>query len=131
MNNFLILPNTLFDVKYLSKYKNHNFIIYEHPDFFTKYNFNKKKLILHRASMKYYYDYLKSKGYNVKYINYNKDLKIENLVMFDPINKIEIGENVLVIDSPNFLLSSELINNYRSVKKTFSLVLFTIGQKNN
>ena len=61
------MPNQLFKKKYLDK--KFNFTIYEHPDFFTKYKFNKKKLVLHRASMKYYYDYLKSKKIKVKYIS--------------------------------------------------------------
>lgn len=54
----LLLPNQLFDIKYLKKYKKESIILYEHPQYFTKYNFNKKKLVLHRASMKYYFDYL-------------------------------------------------------------------------
>ena len=49
----LILPNQLFDIKYLKKYKKESIILYEHPQYF-----NKKKLVLHRASMKYYFDYL-------------------------------------------------------------------------
>ena len=44
--------------KFLQADKKYKFTIYEHPDFFTKYNFNKKKLVIHRASMKYYFDYL-------------------------------------------------------------------------
>ena len=59
MNNFIILPNQLFEKKFLDK-KN-KYILYEHPHYFKKYNYNKKKLILHRASMKYYYEYLKKK----------------------------------------------------------------------
>ena len=55
--SFLILPNQLFEVKHLDKSLEH--IIYEHPHYFKSYKYNKKKLILHRASMKYYHDYLK------------------------------------------------------------------------
>ena len=51
--DFLILPHQLFHKQYLdNKYKYH---IYEHPQYFTKYKFNKKKIILHRASMNYQY----------------------------------------------------------------------------
>ena len=50
--SFVILPNQLFNIKYIpKKYKKHKFIIWEHPHYFTKYNYNQKKLILHRASM--------------------------------------------------------------------------------
>ena len=31
-------------------------VLWEHPHFFTRFKFNKKKLVLHRASMKHYYD---------------------------------------------------------------------------
>ena len=55
--NFLILPHQLFNKKYLDK--KYDFVLYEHPQYFKKYKFNKKKLILHRASMKYYFNYLK------------------------------------------------------------------------
>jgi deoxyribodipyrimidine photolyase-related protein len=54
--NFLILPNQLFDIEYIDK--TYKIIIWECPHFFTDYNYNKKKIILHRASMKYYFDHL-------------------------------------------------------------------------
>ena len=56
----LILPHQLYNINILKKIleKDKNVIIWEHPHYFKKYNYNKKKLILHRASMKYYYDYL-------------------------------------------------------------------------
>ena len=57
MNYFLILPNQLFDKKYLDK--KFNYIIYEHPHYFDSFKYNKKKLILHYSSLNYYYDYLK------------------------------------------------------------------------
>ena len=39
---FVILPNQLFDLKYLDK--DHEYIIWEHPHYFVDYNFNKKKI---------------------------------------------------------------------------------------
>jgi deoxyribodipyrimidine photolyase-like uncharacterized protein len=48
---FLILPHQLFHIKYLKDYKDNYFYLYEHPQYFKKYNYNKKKLILHRASL--------------------------------------------------------------------------------
>ena len=52
----LILPHQLFDTKYFPKDVK-EVILFEHPQYFKKYNFNKKKLILHRASMKEYHDF--------------------------------------------------------------------------
>ena len=60
--NFLVFPNQLFDIKYLPKDIQTIYLL-EHPIFFgkrdIKMNFNQLKLILHRASMKYYQDELK------------------------------------------------------------------------
>tara|TARA_R110002074_G_scaffold123361_1_gene258743 strand:+ start:54 stop:1343 length:1290 start_codon:yes stop_codon:yes gene_type:complete len=107
----LILPNQLFNIKYIKKYKNNEIIIYEHPQYFTKYNFNKKKLILHRASMKYYYDYLIKKGLNVSYLEYTEKLPDKEYIYFDPIDKIKIkGE---MIETPNFILNKEIYKKYR------------------
>ena len=44
--------------------------MYEHPKFFTAFEFHKLKLIYHRATMKKYYHYLKSKKLSVQYIEY-------------------------------------------------------------
>jgi len=107
----LILPHQLFNIKYLKKYKNNEIFIYEHPQYFTKYNFNKKKLILHRASMKYYYDYLIKNGFIVKYLEYNEKLPDKEYIYFDPIDKIKIkGE---MIETPNFILNKEIYEKYR------------------
>ena len=50
---FILLPTHLYDISYLSK--KYNYIIWEHPHYFTNYKYNKKKLLLHKSSMKYYF----------------------------------------------------------------------------
>ena len=117
MDIFLILPHQLFDKKYLPK--NYKFIIWEHPQYFTKYNFNKKKLILHRASMKNYFDYLKKKNINVTYYNYEQNPKLNKYSLFDPIDKIELHDNYTIFESPNFLLTKDNINCYREKTDKF------------
>ena len=113
----LILPNQLFNIEYLKKYKKHIILIYDHPQYFTKYNFNKKKLILHRASMKYYFDYLKKNNFKVKYLEYNEKLLNIDYLYFDPIDKIDIkGE---MIESPNFILDKKKYKKYRKKTKKF------------
>ena len=109
---FIILPHQLFHKKYLPK-NIKKIILWEHPQYFTKYDFNKKKLILHRASMKHYYDYLKKNKYNIQYINFNKTPTYKKATLFDPIDKIKIP-NTTLIESPNFLLTKE---NYDAYKK--------------
>lgn len=112
----LILPNSLFENnELLKKYK--NVIIYEHPVYFTKYNYHKLKLILHRASMKYYQDLIKKKYKSkVTYIDYNKKpdrYRSNKIYMYDPVDHIVtqnlkriFGENLNIIDSPLFINQS-------------------------
>ena len=70
MTIFILFPHQLFEnISNLQSSK--TIYLLEHPIFFGKrkiqMNFNKKKLILHRASMKFYADYLK-KNLSVKII---------------------------------------------------------------
>ena len=60
MKIFIILPTQLFeDNNYLSEMD--MIIIIEEPFYFTSKKFHKQKLVLHRGSMRYYYDKLKDK----------------------------------------------------------------------
>ena len=43
MNYFVLLPNQLFESKYLDK--NNKYIIWEHPHYFKDYKYNKKIII--------------------------------------------------------------------------------------
>jgi len=114
MNHFVILPNQIFEKKFLDI--NNKYILWEHPHYFLKYNYNKKKLILHRASMKYYYEYLKNNGYNCDYIEYNEKMILKNYNIFDPIDNIKLSKTCTVIESPNFILNKDKYKEYR--KKT-------------
>lgn len=89
-------------------------ILWEHPQFFTKYKFNKKKLILHRASMKYYYHKLKKNNYKVKYIEFNEKFNINNYYIYDPIDKIKLPNKHTIMESPNFLLTKEHYKEYQN-----------------
>ena len=73
--NFIIFPNQLFEnINLLKSYK--NIYLIEHPVFFgerdIKMNFNKKKLLLHLSSMRYYETYLKNHLKHVHYIFYHE-----------------------------------------------------------
>ena len=88
MNTILILPNQLFENNSLINNASYVYI-YEHPVYFTKYKYHKLKLILHRASMKNYADYIKKKyKCKVKYIEYNDQLNIKNtkIDLYDPVD---------------------------------------------
>jgi deoxyribodipyrimidine photolyase-related protein len=127
MSSFIILPNQLFDKQYLDQ--SYNYIIYEHPHYFKTYNYNKKKLILHHASMKYYYDYLKFHKFTVKYIHYDEKFNIKNYTIFDPIDKIKLTGKFTTIESPNFLLNKELYEKYRKKTKNFFFNSFYMWSK--
>jgi deoxyribodipyrimidine photolyase-related protein len=90
---YLIFPNQLFELKYFMDDVTptpKEIHILEDPVFFgfrnQKLNFNKLKLVLHRGSMKYYYDYLNehikndknSKHKNIKIHYHQFDSLIEN-----------------------------------------------------
>ena len=48
MKTFLILPHQLFAEEYLPE-EEYEYVLWEHPQYFTKYNYNKKRLVMHRA----------------------------------------------------------------------------------
>jgi deoxyribodipyrimidine photolyase-related protein len=118
--NLLILPHQLYLKKYLPK-EIETIYLYEHPQYFTGYKYNKKRIVMHRASMKYYEDYLKDNNYNVKYVEYNKSFPaIKDFYYFDPIDKIHIkGTNKTMLESPNFLLNKEDYQKYNEKSKSF------------
>lgn len=89
--NLLILPNQLFSQ--VKKIDAEKIFLYEAEEYFTKYNFNKKKLMLHRASMQNFYQELKEESKaELSYSEYKTSLKeiitsFESLTVFDPVNK--------------------------------------------
>ena len=125
--DFLILPTHLFEKKYLNK--KYNYILWEHPQYFTKYNFNKKKLLLHRYSMKYYESYLKRNGLKVKYYTFNEVPDETDMTMFDPIDKINIKNIKTILDNPGFILSREDCDKYRQKTKKFFFNAFYMWSK--
>lgn len=126
---FVILPHQLYDVKLLSKYKLYQIVIWEHPHYFTAYNYNKKKLILHRSSMKYYHDLLVKKKFKVRYIEFKNSFNETDYNLFDPIDKITLPNKYTIIESPNFLLTKEQYAMYRNKTKNCIFNNFYIWSK--
>lgn len=148
----LIFPNQLFeDISWID-YESHIFLI-EEILFFRQYNFHKHKLIFHRSSMKFYYDYLNQNGYNVSYIesheniadvrNFISQLKAQgashiNIINCDDnylqsrINKKTCEYNILlnVFQNQCFLNSLEDLNSFFKNKKSkFFQTSFYIEQR--
>jgi deoxyribodipyrimidine photolyase-related protein len=130
---FLILPNQLFDMKYLDK--SFHYIIWECPHYFKEYNYNKKKLLLHRASMKYYFDYLAKNKFNVTYYEFHKSLNPnQEYVLFNPLNKLELLDlpkhtTIYEKPTPNLLLSPTDIEQYHNKTKKFFFNAFYMWSK--
>ena len=74
MKIFILYPNQLF--KNLSNLTNKKVLLIEEPLFFTQYDFHIQKLVLHRASMKFYESYLKQNNILVEYFEDESYLEI-------------------------------------------------------
>ena len=89
MKIFIIFPIQLFHDTESLKEADEIYLV-EEPAYFTRYKFHKLKLAFHRASMKSYYDYLKSKKFKVSYYefkdDYLKDLKNSTVLFYDPVD---------------------------------------------
>ncbi len=70
----LIFPHQLYE-KSASWQANETVCLVEDSLFFNQYNFHKQKLVLHRASMKFYENYLQNLGKKTVYIDYQQSLQ--------------------------------------------------------
>jgi deoxyribodipyrimidine photolyase-related protein len=123
MNIFIILPTQLFERSDKLDKMDKIYLI-EEPFYFTSKKFHKQKLILHRASMKYYYEKLKLKYKNINYIEFDKidinEFKNKNIFMYDPIDKpviekyMKISSKIVIYDTPLFLETRADLEEYRN-----------------
>jgi deoxyribodipyrimidine photolyase-related protein len=121
MKIFLIFPTQLFETNNYLKDMDQIIMIEE---FLT--NQHKQKLVLHRASMKYYYNKLKTKYKNkkIEYIDYNKInyskllLGENDIYMFDPIDNPIIEKlskfKITILDTPAFIETRKDLEEYRN-----------------
>ncbi|MCX5924745.1 MAG: cryptochrome/photolyase family protein [Candidatus Dependentiae bacterium] len=141
----LILPNQLFSDNPLLDKKRKLFLI-EHPRYFTDFLFHKQKLLLHRASMKEYFDVLKQQGYQAFYIEYAHvketidSIPPQTIVhIIDPVDhdlenelKTYAKTHDIIIEwyeSPMFLTSTEWIRKNFKKKKRFLMHSFYMKQR--
>ncbi|MBA4139514.1 MAG: cryptochrome/photolyase family protein, partial [Segetibacter sp.] len=101
----LIFPHQLFKVHPAINKQCEVYMVEDHL-YFRQYNFHKKKLLLHRASMKFYQQYLQDKNYTVKYIDAFSQLSaLNNLFQQLRIDKIV---EVNYCDTADYLLERRL-----------------------
>ncbi len=110
MQIFILYPNQLF--KNLSNFKNKKVLLIEEPLFFTQYDFHIQKLILHRASMKFYEKYLIQNNISVEYFedeSYLELYKNEEIFiyeLFDNYLEKKVYKNfpnITILKNPNFI----------------------------
>jgi len=134
MEIFIIYPHQLFeDINPLIGKK---IILVEEPLFFTQYKFHIQKLILQRASMKFYENYLKSKQIDVEYFedeSYLEIYKNHTIKLYDVaddwlLKKIRNNfKAISLFTNPNFLNVTDtnrfLHNYYKNRRKELSLLI--------
>lgn len=141
----LIFPNQLFlDNPILDK--NREIILLEHPRYFTNFLFHKQKLLLHRASMKQYYNKLKKENYSITYVEFsiikkylNSLPRYLNLHIVDPVDH-NLEEEIILLaknkdininwyESPMFLTTSDWIKKNFGLQKKYLMNSFYIKQR--
>ena len=149
----IVFPNQLFEQNPAVIETELVYLVEEYL-FFKQYNFHKQKLVFHRASMKFYEDYLKEQKKQVIYIDSNSYLSdVRNLIPYvrqqgiDTIYITEVIDNWLEkrifksskmcdlkiqqFKSPMFLNSKEEIIKYFRGKEKFLQTDFYIHQRKN
>ena len=131
---FIIFPVTLFkNIAIINKLVKsdqiNNIYIIEEPTYFTKFKFHKQKLILHRASMKYYFEYLVSNYRSiVKYIDFNKISSFYKKIFkknisihfFDPVDHHIVNlfsknfKSIFIYDNLSFMETLENLKEYNN-----------------
>lgn len=153
----LIFPHQLFK-QHPALDKNRKVFLIEDPLFFGDirypFNFHKKKIIFHRASMKAYEDYLTQQGYDVVYLQYSsfkEDRRSNYLFVF--FNKMRIttfhyadvtdfilekriqkmardlSKGLVKYSTPMFLTDKDFLQNYFSKQKSYLMASFYIEQR--
>jgi len=151
MDIALIFPHQLFK-KHPATSEGRKVYLVEEYLFFNLYNFNKKKLVLHRASMKFYAGYLEKSGIDVQYIEATDKLSdIRQLIphlskqgvtrihfadaadnwlnkrLNDECKKFSIS--LKQYKSPNWLNSADEVAEYFSKRKTYFQTDFYTWQR--
>ena len=148
----LIFPHQLFEnIKWIDK--SAKVFLIEETLFFSKYLFHKQKILFHRSSMQFYFNYLVTNGFDVEYVNNHDDIsdvrllikhlvssEYENFKMINPddnylfnrINKSakKLNVSIEIFDNPQFLNTIlELDSFFKNKEKKFFQTSFYITQR--
>jgi deoxyribodipyrimidine photolyase-related protein len=149
MEASLIFPHQLYTDNPVLK-KNRPVYLLEDDLYFGQYAFHKQKLILHRASMKAYANYLSHKEYTVYYVEHQehtlqsllKELSEKGLKEIHCTDTVDYllerrlirftrqsGIKLIRYSSPNFLCTEEFISTYFAKKKRYFQTEFYIDMR--
>lgn len=146
MTHFILFPIDLYPT--ISHLDNTKVYLIEEPHYFNRftdnYKFNILKPVYHRATMRCYHDYLKSKNINCTYIEHTKNwvnivkktLKSNQLKLFDPVDRFienKIKQNFSsyeILDSPRFILSRDDLLLYNAPLRQTSFYIWIRKREN-
>jgi len=127
MSSLILLPTQLYEIslieKTVEKNKINKIVFYNDPQYYTAYNYNKKRLLLHRVSSMLYFEKLKSEFSKSKItLKWEEKTgsevlaKYQPIVLFDPIDKpvrnIFMKKKATILESPNFINNSGFMETY-------------------
>lgn len=129
MKILLVLPNTLVKLSRKRVKEFELIMIIEHPHYFTRLNFHKQKILLHRASLKSFASQVeRSNGTGVQYVEFHEypKFKLQNtaqIVAIDPIETkvkkelLKKFENIQFIENDSFLYNNEDLESFHQQVK--------------
>jgi len=147
----ILFPHQLFEEHEVLKLKQPIYLV-EESLFFTQYKFHKQKIVFHRATMKCYESYLKTKGFDVNYIDsYSPQADIRKLIKqmktegIEEIQYIDVVDNwlqkrivesckktkikLIKSDTTSFLNTQQELEDYFEKKKKYFQTDFYIAQR--
>ena len=147
----LILPNQLFKQHPALQNSTPVYLV-EEWHYFNQYTFHQQKLVLHRASMRFYEDFLKVKGCQVHYIDsihvhnkcellvsYLHSIQVNQIHLVDPVDNwvlrkiqsacIQFNMELIIYDNPNFINTIKDVSDYFSKKKSYFQTDFYTQQR--
>ncbi|MDT3738707.1 MAG: cryptochrome/photolyase family protein [Candidatus Kapabacteria bacterium] len=145
----LIFPHQIYEFNPCVTTKRKIYLIEDHL-YFTKMKFHKQKLVLHRAAMKFYEEYLTKYGFDVEYISFSEytslkdvfsrfadkgvkkihhvetvDFRLESMIL-KYCKEFKISRKLY--DTPNFLIKHKDIAGYFESGK-YNMAEFYVKQR--
>ena len=148
---YLALPHQLFEEPPIPEGVR-EVILLEEPLFFTQFSFHRAKILYHRATMRRYAEHLESRGYTIRYVEAEElqgEHALENVLrsalaagptgarrvcVADPVDDwaeqklasaaTSLGAELVILDSPGFLLSRVERREYAEGKRRLYMADF-------